>query len=311
MDYSLEYINNMVKKDPKGFVEECDAAYHARIVEAADKVCENIKVSPIVLLSGPSGSGKTTTARKVEEELKNRGVNSYTVSMDNYFKTIDPHTAPRTPEGEIDFESPECLDMDLLNEHFSKLNRGEEIHIPYFMFARQKRSLSQFTPMQLKKDEIAIFEGIHALNDDITSKHPEALKLYISAASHIVSGDELVFRSRWMRLMRRVVRDNLFRGADALFTLNLWPNVLRGEIDYILPFRYKANFIIDSALPYEVPVLKQYAMPLFEELPIDSDVKASLGEIVMALRRFEELDPSYVKPNSLIREFIGGGIYSD
>ena len=123
MDYSLEYINNMVTKDPKGFIEECDAAYHTRIVEAADKVCENIKVSPIVLLSGPSGSGKTTTARKVEEELKNRGVNSYTVSMDNYFKTIDPHTAPRTPEGEIDFESPKCLDMDLLNEHFSKLNR--------------------------------------------------------------------------------------------------------------------------------------------------------------------------------------------
>ncbi len=309
MDYSLSYINEMTRKDPKGFVEECDEAFHSRIVGAADKIISNLKVSPIVLLSGPSGSGKTTTAQKVEEELRRRGIVTHTVSMDNYFKTINPKTAPRTPEGDLDFESPLCVDMDLLNSHFSMLNEGKEIRIPHFMFARQKRSMSQFTPMKLGKDEIAIFEGIHALNDDITGKHPEAFKLYIAASSHVMEGDDLVFRGRWARITRRTVRDNLFRGSDAEFTLSLWPNILRGEKNYVKPFRYKADQIIDSFLPYEVPVLKQFALPLFETLPVKEEIGDEVLALVAGLRRFETLDPEYIPADSLIREFIGGGIY--
>ena len=141
--------------------------------------------SPIVLLSGPSGSGKTTTAMKIAEELQRRGVNSRAVAMDNYFKTLNPKTAPRTPEGDIDYESPLCMDMELLDAHFTALSRGEEIVVPKFEFARQMRNDARGTPLKLGKNEIAIFEGIHALNDDIAGPHPEAAKLYISARSNV------------------------------------------------------------------------------------------------------------------------------
>ena len=124
-----------------------------------DKILARMKESPIVLLSGPSGSGKTTTAMKVERELERRGVNAHTVSMDNYFKTLNRRTAPRTPEGDIDYESPKLLDMELLDETFDRLSRGEEVIVPHFEFARQMRNDSRGTPLRLGKDEIAIFEA--------------------------------------------------------------------------------------------------------------------------------------------------------
>lgn len=307
--YSLEWINQQVKEDPQSFVIESDKAYHDRIRDTADAICKNLSQSPIVLLSGPSGSGKTTTAQKLERELEKRGINSHTISMDNYFVTLNPETAPRTPEGEIDFESPFCMDMDLLNEHFAMLSEGKEIRIPYYMFTRQKRSASQFTRMQLKDNEIAIFEGIHALNDMITDRHNEAFKLYISAASGIEEDGEEIFPGRWMRLMRRTVRDNNFRGADAHYTLKLWGNVLRGEKAYISPFKHKADAILDSSLPYEVPLMKQYALPLFKSLSDDCPRRDEINEIIPQLEKFEILDEKYVQPDSLMREFIGGGIY--
>ncbi len=309
MAYSLSEINNRVLCDPEAFVAESDAEYRDKIIAAADSISQRLPVSPVVLLSGPSGSGKTTTAKKVEEELERRGINSHTISMDNYFKDINPETSPRTATGEYDYESPDCVDMELLNEHFSMLARGEEIHIPHFMFARQKRSASTFTPLKLKKDEIAIFEGIHALNDSITDTHPEAYKLYISAQSNVEDENRLCFSGTWMRLVRRVVRDNNFRGSDALFTIKLWANVLEGEKLHIYPFKDKADMQLDSSLPYEVPVLKHFAEPLFRDIPAGTERLAELSEIIPALSLFRELDESYVKPDSLLREFIGGGVY--
>ena len=309
MSYALKEINENVVTRPEEYVDACDTIYNARISQAADMICANLDKSPIVLLSGPSGSGKTTTAKKVEEELDRRGVYSHTVSMDDYFKTLDRKTAPRTADGEIDFESPLCVDMDLLNEHFAKLAAGEEIRIPYFMFARQKRSASRFTPMRLGKNEIAIFEGIHALNDSITDENPNAFKLFISAASDIEDNGEVLFRREWMRLIRRIVRDNNFRGADALLTLNMWGNVMHGEALYIQPFKYKADLTLDSSLPYEVPLMKQYALPLLNELVGKCSPIPEFDRIVNALEQFAVLEEKYVKPESLLREFIGGGIY--
>lgn len=309
MMYSLAYINERVRLDPREFMVECDELFHARVARAADMICENIKISPIVLLSGPSGSGKTTTAKKVEEELERRGINSHTVSMDNYFKTVDLETAPRTADGELDFESPYCLDMELMNEHFSMLSAGEEIRIPYFMFARQKRSASQFTPMKLAENEIAIFEGIHALNDDITNTHPEAFKLFISAASDIMNDGEVYFSGQWMRLARRTVRDSKFRGSDAAYTMKLWTNVLHGEQIHIEPFRHKANLELDSSFPYEVSLMKNYATPLFSALPEGTDRYDELQEIARAFEGFVPLSDEFLSPESLLREFVGGGIY--
>ena len=214
MAYQLEEIQRRIAGDPAGFIAECDSAFQRRLEDAADRILERMKESPIVLLSGPSGSGKTTTAMKLEQELERRGVQTHTVSLDNYFKTLDRRTAPRNAEGDIDYESPKLLDMDLLDETFTKLTRGEWVIVPKFEFARQMRNDSRGTPLKLGKNEIAIFEGIHALNDDIAGRHPEATGLYISARSDILEGNALRFKGTWMRITRRAVRDYNFRGTD-------------------------------------------------------------------------------------------------
>ena len=312
MAYQLEEINRRLREDPAGFVAECDGVYQKRLEAAADRILERMKESPIVLLSGPSGSGKTTTALKLEQELERRGVQTHTVSMDNYFKTLNRKTAPRNAEGDIDYESPKLLDMDLLDDTFTRLSRGEWVIVPKFEFARQMRNDSRGTPLKLDKNEIAIFEGIHALNDDIAGRHPEATTLYISARSDILEGEELRFKGTWMRISRRAVRDYNFRGTDLVETLSMWYNVRRGEKRYISPFKGRAHVIIDSSLRYEVPVFANYAAPLrqaVEQVPADNERRAELEAMVKAFDCFQTLDPALVPADSLIREFIGGGSY--
>ena len=309
MAYQLQEINRRIHSDVTEFLAECDQAYHQRVCLAADKILSNLEKSPIVLLSGPSGSGKTTTAMKIAEELQRRGVNSRAVAMDNYFKTINPKTAPRTPEGDLDFESPLCLDMELLDRHFTALSRGEEILIPKFEFARQMRNDSLGLPMKLGKNEIAIFEGIHALNDDITGRHPEAAKLYISARSNINEGAVLRFKGTWMRLVRRAVRDYSFRGTEVAGTLEMWANVRRGEKLYISPYKNRADIVFDSTLPYEVSVMRHYALPILQSVPEDNERHDELLQLIDSFQYFEAIDPALVARDSLLREFIGGGSY--
>ena len=309
MAYQLQEINKRVQANTAEFLAECDQAYAQRVSLAADKILENLERSPIVLLSGPSGSGKTTTALKIAEELQRRGVGSRAVAMDNYFKTMNRRTAPRTPEGDIDYESPLMLDMDLLSEHFTALSRGDWVLVPKFEFARQMRNDSLGTPLKLEKNEIAIFEGIHALNDDIAGRHPEATKLYISARSNVNEGTSLRFKGTWMRLIRRAVRDYNFRGTEVADTLEMWANVRRGEKLYISPFKHRADIIFDSSLPYEVSVMKNYAVPILQSVPEDNERHDELLQLIDAFSHFEPIDPALVPKDSLLREFIGGGSY--
>lgn len=309
MAYQLQEINRRIGTDVAEFLAECDQAYAQRVSLAADKILSNLERSPIVLLSGPSGSGKTTTAMKIAEELLRRGVNSHAVAMDNYFLTQDPEIVPRTPDGSIDYESPLCLDMELLSQHFTALSRGDWVLVPKFEFARQMRNDSQGTPLKLEKNEIAIFEGIHALNDDIAGRHPEAAKLYISARSNINEGAVLRFKGTWMRLTRRAVRDYSFRGTGVDRTLAMWANVRRGEKLYISPFKNKADIVFDSSLPYEVPVMKNYALPILKSVPEANERHDELLQLVEAFQYFEAIDPELVAKDSLLREFIGGGSY--
>ena len=314
MAYSLKEINEAVRSDPKGFVEECDAAYRKKIENAARKIAENRGRSRVVLLSGPSGSGKTTTARKIEEKLEEMGIRSHAIAMDDYFLTVDPETAPRNREGQIDYESPFCMDMELLNRHFAMLDRGEKIYVPKYEFARQMRSATRSRPLRLGKDEIAIFEGIHALNDIITGRNPDAMKLYISARSNVLDEEgSVAFKGTWMRLARRTVRDAKFRSFEPEVTVKMWANVRRGEKLYISPFKDNADIQFDSSLPYEVCAIKAFAQPLFEKLHLTPDMERyeEIGHLVKAYPRFEMLDESCVAADSLIREFIGGGIYDD
>ena len=313
MAYQLQEINKRIQTDVEEFLAECDQAYSQRVSLAADKILANLEQSPIVLLSGPSGSGKTTTAMKIAEELRRRGVNSHAVALDNYFKTMNPRTAPRTPEGDIDYESPLLLDLDLLDDTFTRLSRGEWVVVPKYEFARQMRNDSRGTFLKLDKNEIAIFEGIHALNDHIAGRHPEATGLYISARSNVLEGEQLRFKGTWMRISRRAVRDYNFRGTDLLETLLMWYNVRRGEKTYISPFKSRANVVIDSSLPYEVSVFANYADALgaaAAQIPADNPRCQEFHDLVDAFRQFEPVDPALVSPESLIREFIGGGTYS-
>ena len=309
MAYQLQEINKRIRTDVTEFLAECDQAYAQRVSLAADRILSNLERSPIVLLSGPSGSGKTTTALKIAEELRRRGVNSHAVAMDNYFKTLDRRTVPRTPEGDIDYESPLCLDMDLLDAHFTALSAGEEVIIPKFEFARQMRNDAAGIPLRLGKNEIAIFEGIHALNDDIAGRHSEATKLYISARSNVNEGAVLRFKGTWMRLTRRAVRDYQFRGTDVGQTLDMWANVRRGEKLYISPFKNRADIIFDSSLPYEVSVMRNFAAPILKGVPEDNERHDEMMELVAAFDHFEPIDPALVAGDVLLREFIGGGTY--
>ena len=310
MPYSLTQINEAIRRDPAAFAAECDAAFAKKVESAARKIAEHRGESRVVLLSGPSGSGKTTTALKIEEQLENMGVETHTISMDNYFNTIDPETAPRNREGEIDYESPFCLDIDLLNRHFSMLDRGDTIHIPKYEFARQMRSDIHAHPLRLGQDELAIFEGIHALNDIIVGKNPTAFKLYIAARSNLLDDDgNIVFNHAWLRLCRRIVRDHQFRGNDAALTLKMWANVRRGEKLYISPYKENAHIMFDSSLAFEFAVLKPIVVPLLEEIPAGK--YQVVDDMLRGFEKIEAMDERYVAPDSLAREFIGGSTYDN
>ena len=309
MAYQLSDINFRTVADPAGLIAEGDAQYRANVDAAADRIIRNLPNSPIVLLSGPSGSGKTTTSMKISEALEKRGVHSHYVGMDDYFNTVSPETTPRTPEGEYDLESPLCLDMELLNEHFTMLSRGERIYVPRYEFSRRMRAFEPSKSIRLGSDEIVIFEGIHALNDRITLRHPEAFKLYISARSDVLFEGKIVFKRTWFRLVRRMVRDFNFRGSAPAETMAMWANVRRGEKAYISPFKDKADFQFDSSLPYELPVFNHTAVELFKTVPEGIERFEELRAVLPALLLFGEIGEDLVPRDSLIREFIGGGCY--
>ena len=310
MPYSLTRLNEAVRSDPGAFARECDAAFAKKVENAAGRIAEHRRESRVILLSGPSGSGKTTTALKIEEQLRNMGIETHTISMDDYFKTMDPETAPRNRYGEIDFESPFFLDVDLLNRHFAMLDRGETIHVPKYEFARQMRSDIMCHPLRLGPDDLAIFEGIHALNDIIVGKNPHAFRLYIAARSNLVDDDgNIVFQHAWLRLCRRLVRDYQFRGCDAGFTLKLWDNVCRGEKLYISPYKENAHIMFDSSLAFEFAVLKPVVVPLLEAIPAGK--YAVVDDMLRGFEKIEAMDEKYVAPDSLAREFLGGSTYDN
>ncbi len=314
MAYELKKINNAIRENPADFLARCDLRYQQKIAAAADAIVENLDRSRIVLLSGPSGSGKTTTALKLEQELTCRGIHTHTVSLDNYFRTLTRENAPRTESGDVDYESPDYLDMQLLHQHFSLLEAGECVWVPKFEFTRQMRNDTAGYPLKLAKNEIAIYEGIHALNDRVAGSHDSAMRLYVSARSNVIDENTLAFKGTWMRLVRRCVRDHQFRGTGVDETMAMWGNVRRGEKLYISPFKHKAQIRLDSSLPYEVSVMKNFALPIFEEalhrLPAHTPRWDELHDLMVAFDQFEPLSADLLHPDALLREFIGGGSYS-
>jgi len=310
MALELKEINAAINLDPRGFVEESEEQYRKSITSAARKIADNIKDSCVVLLSGPSGSGKTTTALKLERMLESFGIGTHSVALDDYFKTVNPETAPKTEDGKIDYESPKCLDMEILNAHIGEIIKGNEVLVPKFDFTNQCRA-EKCVPLRRKENEIVIFEGIHALNDDITTAAGmHGIKLYISARSNFMNDGSVAYKGTWTRLTRRIVRDNLFRGANADFTLGIWDGIRRGEKMYISPFKNRADIIINSTHEYEITVLKKHLKKAVERIPEGIARYDEVCRMMKNLELFDDLSDDFVPKDSLLREFIGGGAFS-
>ncbi|MCL1807906.1 MAG: nucleoside kinase [Oscillospiraceae bacterium] len=304
--FDFNDIETKTATDPRGFIADCDHVLNGRLTRAAAKIASDCKHRRVVLLAGPSGSGKTTTAKKLAEELNWIGVGAHVVSMDDYFLTVNQETHPRDAKGEIDYESPDCLDIPLLNTHFAALTAGGEVLLPYFDFTGQRRDETRAAPLRLRNDEVAIFEGIHALNPLLLGGSPESKwRIYASARANVRDGHDLVYKGTWIRLTRRLIRDAKFRGWPGGTTMKVWANVRRGEKKHISPYKESADIQIDTALAYEISVLRDYALPLLRDVPPEAERAEEMRQIAPLLERFPSLPEDWVSKRALIREFIG------
>ena len=310
MAYQLTDINRRARRDPAQFLRESDAVYEQKLEESAKRIIDHGSISPIVFVAGPSGSGKTTTALKLESMVEAHGAETHIVALDNYFRTVEPATYPRTATGEYDYESPKCLDMELLAEHFDAINHGKTIEVPRYLFKEQRQQRNSGRFLTARPGDIVIFEGIHALNDTFSTIAPDAFKVYISARSDVVDDEgNVVFKGTWMRLCRRILRDNQFRNTSAAETLKMWDNIRAGEKQYISPFKDKADLQFDTSLRAEVCVMKPFMQELLREVPEGIARYDEVQQILPAFDKIEAIDHSLVPKESLLREFLGGGIY--
>lgn len=299
-------INKRIQKNPSSFVRRCEEDYRIQVETIADSIAESRGEKPIILLAGPSGSGKTTTALRLEEYLDNAGMETHTISMDNYFLTLDEGSAERCEDGSIDFESPARLDIELLNEHMVKLSRCEEIEIPTFDFANQCRG-KEVRKLKRKPDELVIFEGIHALNPAVTGEHSDiANRIYVSVRTRLESRTEQLLHPSHLRLMRRIIRDKLFRGRDCIATMEMFSSVERGENKYIMPYKHYSQYSVNTFMAYEPSIYKAYVL---DELKNARDIGYDFPDLDLMIEILEYLEPiklDIVPGTSLVREFIGG-----
>lgn len=290
-------------REPEELIAQGEKAYAGRLAAAAEIIYENRESKPIVLISGPSGSGKTTSAMRLARLLEHKGCKAHTVSMDNYFLPMHMNEHARGKDGKIDFESPQRLDILLFRDHLGKLIRGERIDIPSFDFAAQERR--EGMPLQCEKGDLVIIEGIHALNPLLTGDFDDFTQgVYVSVRTRIQSGDELLHPSK-IRLMRRLMRDKLYRGRSLSETFEFFKSVERGENLYIMPYKHRADIDIDTFVEYEAPVYRDILLPELEKAADEYADYASYADIEKFLKLLAPVDKDLVPQQSLIREFIG------
>lgn len=285
-----------------------EALHEKRIAYLADEII-NGKDIKIVLIAGPSSSGKTTFANRLSIQLKVNGKKTYAVSLDDYF--VDRELSPKDENGEYDFETINALDLKLFNEHLLSLMAGETVNIPVYNFIKGKREYTR-EPITLSKDHIIIVEGIHGLNEDLTKHIPNEYKykIYISALTQLSIDNHNYIQTSDLRLIRRMVRDNERRGNDAKRTLELWDSVVRGAEKYIFPYQENADFIFNSALVYELCILKKYALPLIDKIEENSEYYSQKQRLSKFLSYFDEIKDESIIPNtSILKEFIGGSCF--
>ena len=304
--HNVYKLNNAIENNriPE-IVMLAEALHEKKIANIADKIAQNRNIK-MILIAGPSSSGKTTFAQRLGIQLRLNAIKPVTISVDNYF--VERKDTPRDENGEYDFECIEAIDLKLFNEHLTKLLNGEEVEMPEFDFhVGTKRYNGK--KLKLAKDEVLVIEGIHCLNDRLTSEieKEQKYKIYISALTILNMDRYNRIATTDTRLIRRIVRDYQFRGYSAVHTLRSWESVNRGENKYIFPFQEEADSIFNTSLIYEINALKPLITPLLEQISEKEPEYAEARRLLDILRYFKPIPAQYVPNNSLLKEFLGGG----
>ena len=284
-----------------------EALQEKKIAQMADEIAarKNIRV---VLLAGPSSSGKTTTCKRLSVQLLANGIKPVQISLDDYF--VDRDKTPKDADGELDYESLYALNIPLLNQQFNALFRGEEVQLPKYNFQAGK-SEPNGKRLRLDEQSILIVEGIHALNPELTAQVPEEQKyrIYASALTTILLDNHNYIPTTDNRLLRRIVRDNKYRGVSAAETIRRWPSVRAGENKWIFPFQENADVMFNTAMLFELAILKTQAEPLLEDVPENCDEYSEAYRLLKFLKYFASIPFKQLPPTSLLREFLGGSSF--
>lgn len=305
MNIEISRINDSLKKSPSDFITSVNEDYLYKLNQIASRITANSEKKPVILLSGPSGSGKTTSAMMICKLLGKLGITTHTLSMDNYFRPLSKEETELAALGKFDLESPLRIDNELLNEQIEAISCCEEIEIPRYNFKTSSREAGGRRFLR-RKNELVIFEGIHALNPDVITVHDSKLqKIYVSVRTRI-SDDGIILHPSRVRLLRRMIRDKNFRKRSLEETMNMFHSVEDGENKYIMPYKHRSDYDVDTFMAYE---LSAYKPLLIDGLYEMNDIP-EISEILTVLERLEPLDNNAVPKESLIREFIGGGEFS-
>ena len=299
-------LNESVKqKNIKDVIMIDEALHEKKIANIADEIVKDRNIK-MILIAGPSSSGKTTFAQRLGIQLRINKIKPVTISVDNYF--VERQDTPRDENGNYNFETIEAIDLKLFNDHLSKLLAGKEVEIPQFDFIEGTKKYKG-NKLKLKEDEVLVIEGIHCLNDRLTSSIPkeQKFKIYISALTVLNMDRYTKVSSSDVRLIRRIVRDYQFRGYTAKHTISGWPSVTRGEVEYIFPFQEEADVIFNTSLIYELGVLKGLATPMLKEITKEEKEYAEASRLLGILKYIRSIPASEVPTNSLLKEFVGGG----
>jgi len=291
-------------------VRVAEAFHEKKIGWIADQIAAVIGRVRLVLIAGPSSSGKTTFARRLATQLRVNGIHPVPVHLDNYF--VAREETPVDERGDYDFESLDAIDRPLFNDHLIKLIQGEEVELPYYNFKSGRREF-RGEVLKLKESDLIVVEGIHGLNDKLTSAVPlgRKFKIYVSALTQLNLDDHNRIPTTDLRIIRRIVRDHRCRGNSARSTIAMWPSVRRGEEKNIFPFQENADVMFNSALVYELAVLKGVADPLLAEITPEFHEHSEARRLREFLSYFVSIDAENVPANSIIREFIGNSCFLD
>jgi len=294
--------------DTTDLIRVAEALHEKKIAKIADLITENVDNIKIVLIAGPSASGKTTFAQRLAVQLRVNGMKPVALSLDDYF--VNKEQTPLDEDGEYDFEHIEAIDLALFNEHLQQLLLGEEVSIPRYDFKKGRR-IENHKRMSLTEKNILIVEGIHGLNNLLTESIPNEnkYKIYVSALTMLNLDNHNRIPTTDGRIIRRIVRDHQFRNHSALETIYRWPSVRRGEERFIFPFQEEADIMFNSALIYEIAVLKGFVEPLLKKIPQSEPAYAEAKRLLSFTDNFLSIGTDEIPPNSILREFIGAACF--